>query len=166
MDFKQILHDYWKKGIIFLAISIIICSSFLMKTSENSRQGIIQVKQLSLVIEGDVNQPGTYQVPSDLSLAEAINQFAKGVKEMDDPQVHVSVANPDKQPFKPILINLATVEQIQNIPGVGPSKAKKIIDYRLNHGPFKNKEALMEVSGFGQATVEKMLPYIDFALPQ
>ena len=59
-----------------------------------------------------------------------------------------------------ININTATNEELQKIPGVGPSTAEKIISYRLTHGKFSSVEELLNVSGIGSKTLEKMKGYI------
>jgi competence protein ComEA len=59
-----------------------------------------------------------------------------------------------------ININLAKSEKLQEIPGVGPVTAEKIIAYRTEHGLFRKLEDLMKVSGIGEKTFEKMQPYI------
>jgi competence protein ComEA len=41
-----------------------------------------------------------------------------------------------------------------DLPGVGPSKAKAIIAYREEHGPFAAPEDLMKVKGIGQKTFD------------
>lgn len=46
-------------------------------------------------------------------------------------------------------INTATQAELETLPGVGPSTAKKIIDDRTANGPFKKKEDLKRVSGIG-----------------
>jgi len=55
-----------------------------------------------------------------------------------------------------ININKATAELLQTIPGIGPSTAEKIIDFRNNNGPFRSIEELMDVNGIGEKTFEKM----------
>lgn len=55
-----------------------------------------------------------------------------------------------------INLNKADVTQLQTLPGIGPSKAAAIIDYRDTNGPFKSIEGLKEVTGIGEKTFEKL----------
>jgi len=50
-----------------------------------------------------------------------------------------------------INLNTATQAELQTLPGVGESTAKKIIDYRTKNGKFKQIEDIMNVSGIGEA---------------
>ena len=58
--------------------------------------------------------------------------------------------------IKVVRINTATIEQLDTLSGVGPSIAKKIIDYRTQNGGFKNIEELKLVSGIGDKMYEKI----------
>jgi len=53
-------------------------------------------------------------------------------------------------------LNTATSSQLETLNGVGPSTAAKIISYRDKYGGFKKIEELMEVSGIGEKTFEKL----------
>ncbi len=55
-----------------------------------------------------------------------------------------------------ISINKATIEELQTLPGIGESKAKAIIEYRLKEGEFKTIEDITKVSGIGEAAFEKI----------
>ena len=59
-----------------------------------------------------------------------------------------------------ININKASEEELQEIPGIGPSKAKAIIEYRETNGTFTSKEQMKEISGIGEKTYEKLESYI------
>ncbi len=53
-------------------------------------------------------------------------------------------------------INTATQSELEAVKGIGPAKAKAIMEYRQKNGPFKSMEALTEVKGFGKASVAKL----------
>lgn len=55
-----------------------------------------------------------------------------------------------------ININRATAAELDEIPGVGSSTAERIIAYREENGSFRKKEDIMNVSGIGEKTYEKM----------
>lgn len=51
-------------------------------------------------------------------------------------------------------VNTASAQLLKYVSGLGPQLAKKIIDYRDEHGPFKSRKALKNVSGFGNKAFE------------
>lgn len=59
-----------------------------------------------------------------------------------------------------ININLASSEELQELPRVGPVLAGEIIAYREAHGGFLQKEELMKVKGIGNATYESISPLV------
>ncbi|NRD75902.1 helix-hairpin-helix domain-containing protein [Bacillus sp. BRMEA1] len=58
-------------------------------------------------------------------------------------------------------LNKADETQLQTLPGIGPAKAKMILDYRDKSGPFKSIEDLKNISGIGDKTYEKLKDLID-----
>lgn len=62
----------------------------------------------------------------------------------------------EKAGLNQVNINSATAAQLQQtLIGIGSKKAEAIVQYREKFGAFKAPEQLLEVSGFGQATLEK-----------
>ncbi|RQM92738.1 hypothetical protein COR53_11425 [Staphylococcus pettenkoferi] len=61
---------------------------------------------------------------------------------------------------KQVNINTATESELQSIPGIGPSKAKSIIEYRDTNGAFDSVEKIKEVNGIGEKTFDKLKDYL------
>jgi competence protein ComEA len=53
-------------------------------------------------------------------------------------------------------INTADKKTLASLPGVGDVKAEAIIQYRKDHGEFKNAEELVKVKGIGSQTLKKL----------
>jgi competence protein ComEA len=58
-------------------------------------------------------------------------------------------------------LNTATEDQLVMLPGVGPSKAERVVTWRQKHGAFKRVADLRHVKGFGYKTIKKLEPYLD-----
>jgi len=68
------------------------------------------------------------------------------------PQTPTPLTVPDSQPTTndpQIVVNLATADELMQIPGIGPARAQAIIQYRENHGPFTSLSQLEDVHGIG-----------------
>ncbi|WP_252502890.1 helix-hairpin-helix domain-containing protein [Sporosarcina sp. Marseille-Q4943] len=72
---------------------------------------------------------------------------------------HLQLGGVSKDDGK-VNINTADAQELMTIPGIGPSKAAAIIQYREEHGLFASPEAIMEVSGIGQKTFDKLESFI------
>ena len=53
-------------------------------------------------------------------------------------------------------VNRATVEELETLAGIGPSRAAKLVAYREVHGPFATLESLTDVPGIGPGTVARL----------
>ena len=65
-----------------------------------------------------------------------------------------------KPPSAPVNLNTATSAQLQQVPGIGPSTADKIVQMRKSYGPFKSVNDLLAVRGIGPKKLEKMRKYL------
>ncbi len=63
-------------------------------------------------------------------------------------------------PRGPVDINTAGLMEFRSLPNIGIEKAKAIIAYRDEHGPFSSVEELTKIKGIGPATLEKLKPLI------
>lgn len=61
-----------------------------------------------------------------------------------------------------INVNTATLEELVALPGIGEVIAKRIIEYRETHGPFRRPEDLLEVKGIGPKKLEKIKDLVSF----
>lgn len=82
---------------------------------------------------------------------------APGAMPPVNPAVSTTVANgaPTSSSTR-VNINTATAEQLDTLPGVGPSTAKAIITYRTQKGPFRKTSDLLNVPGIGPAKYDAM----------
>lgn len=57
-------------------------------------------------------------------------------------------------------INAANLDQLTRLPGIGPSTARNILEYRAQHGSFTNIDELTKVKRIGPKTLEKIRPFV------
>ncbi len=63
-------------------------------------------------------------------------------------------------PAHPIDLNTATVKELEQLPGVGPTTANAIVDFRAKGGHFRRVTDLLVIRGISEAKLKKMRPYI------
>lgn len=71
-------------------------------------------------------------------------------------QASPAAAERPRRESEKLNINAATAEQLQQIPRIGPVTSKAIVDYRREHGPFQTIEDIVNVSGIGPKTLERL----------
>lgn len=85
----------------------------------------------------------------------------------DGDQVHVPAKGQETALPTPggggvVSVNIATADELAGLPGVGPTTAARIIQYREANGPFADLEALDAVEGIGPALLEKIRDLVVF----
>ncbi len=137
---------------------------------------------LTVYVSGAVARPGLYTLPRGSRVADALTAaggtLAKAELSLLNPtQLLIDgqqVLVPAVGEYIPLAtgatrlntlldLNSATVEQLEQLPGIGPSKAADIIAYRQNLGGFDTIEQILEVPGIGEATFERIKDMIAVA---
>lgn len=133
-------------------------------------------------IKGAVQHPGVYEMRTGDRVSQAIEKAGGTSEQADEAQVNlaeilqdgtvvyipkkgeetavqqgggVSVQS-DGEKGALVNINTATLEELQDISGVGPSKAEAIVAYREENGRFQTIEDITKVSGIGEKSFEKI----------
>lgn len=142
-----------------------------------------------IYITGAVVRPGVYALPLNSRLLDALNAAGGPTEGADLSQVNAAemledgqqieipgagefptpvftigqdglVATATPQIGAPININSADAALLDTLPGIGPSTAQKIVEYRDQNGPFVSVEDLLKIPGIGPSTLEEIRPLV------
>lgn len=143
---------------------------------------------IAVHISGQVDAPGVYYLEPGSRVQDALLAAGGCTEQADADQINLaarlndgqklyipakgealSASNPVQTPLPntsseetPAIIdlNLASQQELESLPGIGPSKASDIIAYRQKNGRFVTIEEIQNVPGIGAALFEKIRPYI------
>lgn len=120
---------------------------------------------IRVTIDGEVNNPGTYDLDPYASMEELL-LLANPNDQADLSSINEQTILKDKDkviiPAKPemnnhkISINLGTIDDLCLLPGIGKQTASRIIEYRETNGLFQSLEDLKEVKGIGESKFNKI----------
>lgn len=137
-------------------------------------------KKIVVEIKGEVSNPNIYYLEDGSIINDLINEAGgltananiNGINRAELLSDHVCIVIPNKNEEElmsngdtdliaspksdKVNINTASVEELDTLPGIGPSRAADIISYRESNGRFKSIEDLKNVKGIGEASFEKM----------
>ncbi|MBI2875018.1 MAG: helix-hairpin-helix domain-containing protein [Firmicutes bacterium] len=134
---------------------------------------------LVIHVAGAVIRPGVYRIPAGSRVVDAV-EAAGGITSQGDLDL-LNLAEPLQDAAKvyvpikgeappagtgggtgagtipgKINLNRAGLEEFTSLPGIGPSKAGAIVEYRRKNGPFRRIEDLMRVPGIKEGTFEQL----------
>jgi len=152
---------------VFLVIAIIVGGVMLIvKHSKSQPVEIILSQpappQLSgeVYIGGAVANPGIYPLKEGDTIQALLSSASiETVADLDHIKIYIPREGEIWAPQK-IDINRAEAWLLEALPGIGPSRARAIVDYRNENGSFKRIEDLLQVEGIGEGTFQKIKDYI------
>lgn len=135
--------------------------------------------RLVVHVVGAVRRPGLYRLANGARIADALRRAGGATRRADLSLVNLAapvsdgtqVVVPRRAPLAgtggtgetgsaaaggPLHLNTATAEQLDELPGVGPVTAQKIIDWREQHGAFSSVDDLDAIPGIGPARLEQL----------
>ncbi|WP_051271278.1 ComEA family DNA-binding protein [Shimazuella kribbensis] len=136
-----------------------------------------QAQIATIDVKGAIKKPGIYKLPVPVRLYQVLEAAGGASEQADTNRMNLakiiadgsmiyipkkgeaipSEASPiqTKEDNK-INLNTATLEELETLEGLGPTKAKAIIQYRGEHGGFRSVDELLQVSGIGERTLERI----------
>jgi len=129
---------------------------------------------VTVSVDGAVNQPGQYTLPPRSRVNDAVHAAGGPIADADLERInlalilhdgeHIHVASVGEAIPTPtrygisadgrIDINLADAALLETLPGIGPTIAQRIMEYREMNGQFETIEAIQKVQGIGPGKFE------------
>lgn len=115
-------------------------------------------------VDGAVANPGLYPLAGGDTVEDLLAAAGGTIAAADPGQLRLIVpeAGQSEAPQR-IDINRAEAWLLEALPGIGPSRAQAIVEYRRENGPFRDTGDLTEVSGIGATLLEQLEPLITVA---
>ncbi len=115
------------------------------------------------IVEARAEAP--FQRPEDLLEVPGVGpstlEAIRPLLDFDDPPPPVRSAGFRGDPDR-IDVNRASAAELEDLPGIGPALAARIVEDRGREGPFRMPEDLLRVSGIGPSTLERLRDHLDF----
>ena len=94
-------------------------------------------------------------------ITPAANSQPEALGEAEDAeQVEAVTEETEPAVVFPLNINTATIPELDELPGIGPVLAQRIVDYRTTYGGYKAVEELLKVNGIGDAKLMEIIDLI------
>lgn len=127
---------------------------------------IVEKEYIKVDIKGAVMFPGVYSVEDGALLIDVVNMAGGFTNDVDIEKINlVALVSNNQMIFIPkveelnnklININTASIKDLTTLPGIGETKASKIIEYRNKNGSFTSVEQLLNVEGITKSIYEEI----------
>lgn len=129
------------------------------------------VAEVVVHVVGAVRTPGVIRLPVGARVGDAIEAAGGATRRkalgsvnlarvlVDGEQVSVGTAGASITDGK-LSLNAASAAQLEDLPGIGPALASRIVAWRDEHGPFASVDALDEVSGIGPSVLGQVRAFV------
>jgi len=127
------------------------------------KEGVYVMAQ-GLRVKDVIDRAGGFLATADSNkvnlAARLMDEMVIYIPEVGEEGIDMTDSINNKNTEGKININTASLEELQSLTGVGPSKAEGIISYREENGPFQKPEDLLNVSGIGNKTLDKFIEQV------
>lgn len=156
---------------ILVFISVIMFSSFsfaYLKNSNNESIDINKENSFELIVFTNISTTATKNYQTTVKTKQIISEISGDDKAVSDVNIvttsiktTTSDLNSGLQEISfPIDINMADIEELMTLDGIGEVTASAIVNYRELNGNFHNRNELINVAGIGEAKLAKIYDFI------
>jgi competence protein ComEA len=134
-------------------------------TGEVNKPGVIELEEGKRIIDaiktagGATSKANLTQINLAYVLKDGMKIYIPNIEDKNIEYITTNIGDSDDK--EKININLANEKDLQKLPGIGTSTAKKIIKYREENGEFKNIEDIKNVKGIGESKYEEIKEKIE-----
>jgi len=121
------------------------------------RSGLVRLSEGARVADA-LEHAGGPTRRADLALVNLAAPVADGQQIVVPARAPLGAGGAEVGPGTPTKVSLAsaTIDQLDELPGIGPVTAQKIVDWRQAHGPLRSVDDLDAIPGIGPARVEQL----------
>lgn len=145
--------------------------SNVVETVEKPSDVVQNTAVIFVHVVGEVKSPGVYEVPAGSRLTDAISAAGGTSPKADLSSVNLArvlndgeqiivaargATNASGSTSGKINVNTATTDELEKLPGIGPTIASRIVDYRDMNGSFGTVDALADVPGIGPSILDEL----------
>jgi competence protein ComEA len=168
--------DWVRRARALAVLLLLVVSALLIRTVWRGRPPA--PPPMLVELQGALGDPGVYELAPGTTVREALLEAGAPPEGILDPFADLALEHgyrvvllPDGStriwladerllvglPLDP---NTADLQLLEQLPGVGPARARAIVEERVSGGPFERVDDLVRVRGIGPATLEELRPFL------